>query len=170
MQQLTRDSRHAPHVTRRVQFVIPVLCKLLEEHKGEVKTATTQVMMMMMMVMMMMIIAELPLLLSSPPPCASSHIPLPPAAARTSACITRGRTHGPLLCRKAERCGTGACAGIGFRGLGFRVWGFGVWGLGLRDMLRSGVVCDAFAAGAAAGAAPTAGAARRPQLTSPKAV
>lgn len=26
-----------------MQFVIPVLCKLLEEHKGEVKTAATQV-------------------------------------------------------------------------------------------------------------------------------
>jgi hypothetical protein len=25
------------------QFVLPVLCKLLEEHKGEVKTAATQV-------------------------------------------------------------------------------------------------------------------------------
>jgi hypothetical protein len=31
-------------MSRVAQFAIPVLCKLLEEHKGEVKTATTQVM------------------------------------------------------------------------------------------------------------------------------
>jgi hypothetical protein len=39
-----RLSRGPSRISRVAQFAIPVLCKLLEEHKGEVKTATTQVM------------------------------------------------------------------------------------------------------------------------------
>ena len=39
-----RQSLGPCRISRVAQFAIPVLCKLLEEHKGEVKTATTQVM------------------------------------------------------------------------------------------------------------------------------